>query len=66
VIGFYIGGYMKARPEVIQQAFATLFDWHAAGRIKPHISHVLPLSQVAEGMELLRSRASTGKVVITP
>lgn len=66
VIGFYIGGYMKARPEVIQQAFATLFDWHAAGRIKPHISHVLPLSQVTEGMELLRSRASTGKVVITP
>ena len=66
VIGFYIGGYLKARPEVMQSAFSTLFDWYQAGRIKPHISHVLPLSKVAEGMELLRSRASTGKVVITP
>ena len=66
VIGFYIGGYLKARPQVIQSAFSTLFDWHQAGRIKSHISHVLPLSDVAHGMELLRSRASTGKVVITP
>lgn len=66
VIGFYIGGYLKARPEVIQNAFTTLFDWHSKGRITPHISHVLPLSRVAEGLELLRSRASTGKVVITP
>ncbi len=66
VIGFYIGGYLKARPEVIQSAFSTLFVWHQAGRIKPHISHVLPLCDVAHGMELLRSRASTGKVVIRP
>jgi NADPH2:quinone reductase len=65
VIGFYIGGYLKTRPEVIQTAFSTLFEWHQAGRIKPHISHVLPLQEVAKGMELLRSRASTGKVVIT-
>ncbi len=66
VIGFYIGGYLKARPEVIQSAFETLFGWCAEGRITPHISHVLPLSRVSEGLELLRSRASTGKVVITP
>ncbi|UWS78603.1 NADPH:quinone oxidoreductase family protein [Phaeobacter sp. G2] len=66
VIGFYIGGYMKSHPEVIQRSLSTLMDWHSAGRISPHISHVLPLAQVAEGMELLRSRASSGKVVITP
>ncbi|GAA6195534.1 NADPH:quinone oxidoreductase family protein [Pseudophaeobacter arcticus] len=66
VIGFYIGGYMKSHPEVIQRSLSILMDWHSAGRISPHISHVLPLAQVAEGMELLRNRASTGKVVITP
>ncbi|WP_278922637.1 NADPH:quinone oxidoreductase family protein [Pseudophaeobacter profundi] len=66
VIGFYIGGYMKSHPEVIRRALTTLMDWHSAGRIRPHISHVLPLERVAEGLELLRSRASTGKVVITP
>ncbi|MEP2715469.1 NADPH:quinone oxidoreductase family protein [Pseudophaeobacter sp.] len=66
VIGFYIGGYLKSHPQVTRRSFETLIDWHSAGRITPHISHVLPLSRVAEGMELLRSRASTGKVVITP
>ncbi|WP_122076797.1 NADPH:quinone oxidoreductase family protein [Pseudophaeobacter sp. EL27] len=66
VIGFYIGGYMKSHPEVIQHSLKTLMEWHGTGRISPHISHVLPLERVEEGMELLRSRASTGKVVITP
>ena len=66
VIGFYIGGYMKFRPEVIRDSLDTLLGWYLEGRLHPHVSHVLPLTLVAEGMELLRSRAATGKVVITP
>lgn len=66
VIGFYIGGYMKSHPAVIRRSLETLIAWHTEGRIHPHISSVLPLERVADGLELLRSRASTGKVVITP
>ena len=66
VIGFYWGGYLKFKPEVITQSMATLLGWYAEGRIKPHVSNILPLERVAEGLELLRSRKSTGKVVITP
>lgn len=65
VIGFYIGGYLRFRPEVVRKSFETLFAWHAEGRIRPHISHTLPLSEVAQGMALLKDRKSTGKVVIT-
>ncbi|WP_027244311.1 NADPH:quinone oxidoreductase family protein [Leisingera daeponensis] len=65
VIGFYLGGYMKFRPEAVRRSFETLFAWHGEGRIKPHISHVLPLERAGDGLELLRSRKSTGKVVIT-
>ncbi len=65
VIGYYIGGYLNFRPEVIRDSFATLLGWYCDGRLRPHISHALPLSRVAEGMDLLRSRRSTGKVVIT-
>ncbi|WP_170364671.1 NADPH:quinone oxidoreductase family protein [Ruegeria arenilitoris] len=65
VIGFYIGGYLRFRPEVVRTSFETLFAWHAEGRIRPHISHTLPLSEVAQGMALLKERKSTGKVVIT-
>lgn len=65
VIGFYIGGYLSFRPEVVRNSFETLFAWHAEGRIRPHISHTLTLSEVAQGMALLKERKSTGKVVIT-
>ncbi|OWU86557.1 zinc-binding dehydrogenase [Oceanicola sp. 22II-s10i] len=66
VLGFYWGGYLKFRPEVVTRSLAQLLAWHAEGRIKPHISNVLPLDRAAEGLALLRDRKSTGKVVITP
>ncbi|MGI3169247.1 NADPH:quinone oxidoreductase family protein [Pseudooceanicola sp. C21-150M6] len=65
VLGFYWGGYMKFRPEVITDSLTTLFQWAAEGRITPHISHVLPLDQVSEGLSILKERRSTGKIVIT-
>jgi NADPH2:quinone reductase len=65
VLGFYWGGYMNFRPQVITDSLAVLFDWAAQGKIKPHISHVLPLDRAQEGLDLLKSRASPGKVVIT-
>jgi len=65
VIGVYWGGYLKFAPEALTESLAELLDWYAAGRLKPHVSHVLPLDQAAEGIDLLASRKSTGKVVIT-
>ena len=64
VIGFYWGGYLAFRPDALRDSMAELFDWYAAGRIKPHLSHVLPLDRATEALELLRSRKSTGKVVV--
>ncbi|RAP42889.1 zinc-binding dehydrogenase [Rhodovulum viride] len=64
VIGLYWGGYLAFRPEVLTDSLATLFRWHAEGRLHPHVSHVLPLERAAEGLELLRQRKATGKVVI--
>ncbi|MEZ5713908.1 MAG: NADPH:quinone oxidoreductase family protein [Paracoccaceae bacterium] len=66
VLGFYWGGYLKFRPEVVTQSLATLFAWLAEGRIAPHISARLPLDRAAEGLEMLRARTSTGKVIIQP
>ncbi len=65
-IGFYWGGYLAFAPEKLRASLETLFDWYAAGGLRPQISHVLPLDRAAEGLELLRSRRATGKVVITP
>ena len=66
VIGLYWGGYLKFAPEVLRDSLATLFGWYAEGGLRPEISQVLPLDRAEEGLELLRSRRATGKIVITP
>lgn len=66
VIGFYIGGYLKFRPDVVTASIQTLIGWYLEGRLKPHVGHVLPLARASEGLALLRTRKSTGKVVIVP
>lgn len=65
VLGVYWGGYMKFNPKALTDSLRTLLGWYEQGRLKPHVSHVLPLDDVEQGLDLLRSRKSTGKVVIT-
>ncbi|MEM6888519.1 MAG: NADPH:quinone oxidoreductase family protein [Pseudomonadota bacterium] len=65
VIGFYWGGYMRVNPKVLTDSFATLFQWYVDGKLKPHVSHTLPLDQANEALELLRSRQATGKVIVS-
>ncbi|UZD92525.1 NADPH:quinone oxidoreductase family protein [Cognatishimia activa] len=66
VIGVYWGGYLKYKPSVVTESMAKLFAWYEEGKLKPHISHSLPLEKTADAMALLKARKSTGKVVITP
>jgi NADPH2:quinone reductase len=41
-----------------------LVKWHSEGALHPHVSHLLPFKQAEDGIDLLRARKSTGKVVI--
>jgi NADPH:quinone reductase len=65
VIGLYWGAYLNFAPKALTGSLQELFDWFDAGRISPHISHLMPLDQVHAGLEMLRTRKSTGKIVIT-
>lgn len=64
VSGFWWGGYRTFAPRLLRDSLATLLQWYGEGALKPHISHRLPLDRLPEGLDLLRSRAATGKVVI--
>jgi NADPH2:quinone reductase len=66
VIGFYWGGYMKFAPDALLDSLSEVMEWYAKGRLRPHISHVLPLKQASEALALLADRKATGKVVVTP
>lgn len=65
VMGLYWGGYLTFRPDVLTGSLQTLAGWIADGSLRPHVSHVYPLDRVAEALETLRARRSTGKVVVT-
>lgn len=65
VIGYYWGGYMAFAPSVLSASLSELLEMYTAGQISPHISHTLPLEAAEEAYDLLRSRRSTGKVVVT-
>lgn len=66
VIGFYWGGYLKFNAPALTESLAELMEWHAQGKLQPHVSHKIPLADAAQALELLRSRKSTGKVVVMP
>ncbi|MDE0850569.1 NADPH:quinone oxidoreductase family protein [Yoonia sp.] len=65
VIGFYWGGYLSFNPEALIASMSDLFTMYTDGRLKPHVSHVLPLEKAQDALDLLQTRKSTGKVVVT-
>ena len=65
VFGLYWGSYRKHRPDLVAEGFAELFAWHRDGLLKPHVSETLDLAQAAEALDLIKTRRSTGKVVLT-
>jgi NADPH:quinone reductase len=65
VIGFYWGSHQARRPDLLHDSFAKLFRWFEEGKLHPRVSAKLDLSEVAQAMDLLRRRKSTGKVVLT-
>ncbi len=64
VHGIYWGGYLGYKPHVVTDSLAQLMTWYKEGKIRPHISHRFPLERAAEGLDTLRMRKSSGKVVI--
>jgi NADPH2:quinone reductase len=64
VLGLYWGAYAKLNPKVLTDSFKVLIDWYVAGKLKPHVSNVLPLAEANAALDLLRTRKATGKVVI--
>lgn len=64
VIGLYWGGYLRFAPDALAGSLATLLGWYGEGRLRPHVGHVLPLERALDGLELLRTRQATGKIVV--
>ena len=66
VMGIFLGSYRKHAPDRIQKAQQQVFDWYESKQVKPLISHVLPMEELKDALNLLESRQSSGTVVVIP
>jgi NADPH2:quinone reductase len=48
----------------LQASVAGLFDWYANGRLKPHITHHMPLAAGVAALKLLTERQAFGRVLV--
>jgi len=50
----------------LEQSVAALFSWYGEGRLRPHITHRLPLERGVEALQLLTQRRAHGRVLVLP
>lgn len=65
VIGYTVGALARHDPAWAQRNSEQLLEWLAEGRIRPYISHRLPLEDTTAALNLIRDRQVIGKAIIT-
>ncbi len=65
IVGVFWGDFGRREPKQFAESIRQLGKWYAEGKLKPHISQVLPLAKAAEALNLMAARKVKGKVVLT-
>jgi NADPH2:quinone reductase len=53
-------------PDKLRRSVDELLAWYEAGKLRPYVSHRLPLERSVEAIRLLIDRKALGKIVILP
>jgi NADPH2:quinone reductase len=64
VLGVRAGEAARKNPALGEARLKALMEWAEAGRIRPNISHRLPLEDYARAMRLLIDRKAIGRVAL--
>jgi NADPH:quinone reductase len=64
VLGVRAGEAARKNPALGEARLKALLEWAEEGRIRPNISHRLPLADFARGMQLLIDRKAIGRVAL--
>jgi NADPH:quinone reductase len=65
VLGVRAGEAVRKDPALGETRIKALTEWAEAGKIRPNISHRLPLQDYARAMRLLVDRKAIGRVALT-
>jgi NADPH2:quinone reductase len=64
VLGVRAGEAVRRNPALAAVRLKALVEWAEAGKIRPNVSHRLPLENCAEAMRLLIDRKAIGRVAL--
>jgi NADPH:quinone reductase len=64
VLGVRAGEAVRRNPQLGAVRIKALAEWAEAGKVRPNISHRLPLEDVAKAMRLLLERKAIGRVAL--
>jgi NADPH:quinone reductase len=64
-IGVRAGEAVRKNPALGEARLKALLGWAEAGKVRPNISHRLPLEEFAKAMRLLVDRKAIGRVSLT-
>lgn len=65
VIGFWLA-HLVARPDMLSEAIEDMFAAVQAGELEPIVGGEYPLAEASRAHEDIRSRTTTGKLVLRP
>jgi len=65
VVGVFWGDFARRQPKEFAHSIRQLGLWYAEGKLKPHVSQILPLERAVDALKLMAARQVTGKVVLT-
>jgi NADPH:quinone reductase len=65
VVGFWLM-HLLARPDMLREALADLFDRAARGELRVVVGGIYPMSDVRQAHEDLQARRTTGKLLLDP
>jgi NADPH2:quinone reductase len=65
-LGCSLRYYRNQAPDKLRRSVEALMAWYREGRLKPLVSHRLPLERAVEAIKLLTDRKAHGKVVVVP
>ena len=64
VLGVRAGEAVRRNPGLAEVRIRALLDWAEEGKIRPNVSHRLPLEDYAQAMRLLVDRKAIGRVAL--
>ena len=64
VVGVFWGEFARREPQAFSQSLTELAAWYRAGRIRPVLDRILPMTEIAVAIARMAARKTLGKIVM--